>query len=214
MSKVSPEYIVVEGPIGVGKTTLAKRLAEAFGSGLMLEAAEENPFLPRFYQDPKGAALPTQLHFLFQRVRQMEGLRQTDLFKPTLVADFLVQKDRLFAGITLDDHELDLYNQVYNRLTLEAPAPDLVIYLQAGVDDLLRRVHERGIEMERHISEHYLKKVADAYIDFFYNYNQSPLLIVNTVDFDLAKSQRNFELLLQHIQNLAPGRHYFNPVTT
>lgn len=214
MSKVSPEYIVVEGPIGVGKTTLAKRLAEAFGSGLMLEAAEENPFLPRFYQDPKGAALPTQLHFLFQRVRQMEGLRQTDLFKPTLVADFLVQKDRLFAGITLDDHELDLYNQVYNRLTLEAPAPDLVIYLQAGVDDLVRRVNERGIEMERHISEHYLKKVADAYIDFFYNYNQSPLLIVNTVDFDLAKSQRNFELLLQHIQNLAPGRHYFNPVAT
>lgn len=211
MSKVSPEYIVVEGPIGVGKTTLAKRLAEAFGSGLLLEAAAENPFLPKFYQDPKGAALPTQLHFLFQRVRQTEALRQTDLFKPALVADFLVQKDRLFAGITLDDHELDLYNQVYDRLTLEAPAPDLVIYLQAGVDDLIRRVDERGIEFEKNISEQYLKKVANAYIDFFYNYNQSPLLIVNTADFDLANNPRNFEILLHYIQDLAPGRHYFNP---
>lgn len=211
MSKVSPEYIVIEGPIGVGKTTLAKRLAEAFGSELLLEAATENPFLPRFYQDPKGAALPTQLHFLFQRVRQLEALRQTDLFKPALVADFLVQKDRLFAGITLDDNELDLYNQVYDRLTLEAPAPDLVIYLQAGIDDLVRRVHERGLDFEKNISEQYLKKVADAYIDFFYNYTQSPLLIVNTADFNLANNQRNFEMLLQYIQDLAPGRHYFNP---
>lgn len=210
MSKVSPEYIVVEGPIGVGKTTLAKRLAETLGTELLLESASDNPFLPKFYQDPRAAALPTQLHFLFQRVRQTETLRQTDMFKPTLVADFLVQKDRLFAGITLDELELDLYNQVYDRLTLEAPAPDLVIYLQASVDDLIRRVYERGIEFERNISEQYLKKVADAYIDFFYNYNQSPLLIVNTADFNLAKNSQNFELLLKHIQDLAPGRHYFN----
>jgi deoxyguanosine kinase len=211
VSKVSPEYIVVEGPIGVGKTTLARRLAETLGTELLLESASDNPFLHRFYQDPRAAALPTQLHFLFQRVKQTETLRQTDMFKPTLVADFLVQKDRLFAGITLDEHELDLYNQVYDRLTLEAPAPDLVIYLQASVDDLIRRVYERGIEFERNISEQYLKKVADAYIDFFYNYNQSPLLIVNTADFDLAKNSRNFERLLKHIQDLAPGRHYFNP---
>lgn len=211
MSKVSPEYIVVEGPIGVGKTTLARRLSEALGMELLLESASDNPFLPKFYQDPKAAALPTQLHFLFQRVRQMESLRQTDMFKPSLIADFLVQKDRLFAGITLNDHELDLYNQVYSRLTLEAPAPDLVIYLQASVDDLIRRVYERGIDFERNISERYLKTVADAYIDFFYNYDQSPLLIVNTADFDLAKNGRNFELLLNYIQDLAPGRHYFNP---
>lgn len=211
MSKVSPEYIVIEGPIGVGKTTLAKRLAETMGMDLLLESVTDNPFLPKFYQDPKAAALPTQLHFLFQRVRQMEELRQTDIFKPALVADFLVQKDRLFAGITLNDHELDLYYQVYNRLMVEAPAPDLVIYLQASVDDLVRRVFERGVDYEKNISEQYLKTVSDAYIDFFYNYNQSPLLIVNTADFDLANNNRNFEVLLNYIQDLAPGRHYFNP---
>lgn len=212
MSKVSPEYIVIEGPIGVGKTTLAIRLADALGTDLMLESASENPFLPKFYQDPKSAALPTQLHFLFQRLRQMEALRQTDMFKPSLVSDFLVQKDKLFAGITLSDHELDLYNQIYSRLALdEAPAPDLVIYLQANVDDLQRRVYERGNNYERNINEQYLKSVADAYIDFFYNYDQSPLLIVNTADFDLARNTGNFQMLLEYIQDLAPGRHYFNP---
>lgn len=211
MSKVSPEYIVVEGPIGVGKTTLARRLAETLGTDLMLESAEENPFLPRFYEDPRTAALPTQLHFLFQRVRQIEVLRQTDLFKPSLVADFLIQKDRLFAKVTLGNDELDLYYQVYNRLTLEAPAPDLVIYLQAPVQDLVRRVNERGNPYERNIGEDYLKAVADAYIDFFYNYDQSPLLIVNTTDFDLANNSRNFGILLNYIQDLSPGRHYFNP---
>lgn len=212
MSRVSPEYIVIEGPIGVGKTTLAIRLADALGTDLMLESASENPFLPKFYQDPKSAALPTQLHFLFQRLRQMEALRQTDMFKPSLVSDFLVQKDKLFAGITLSDHELDLYNQIYSRLALdEAPAPDLVIYLQANVDDLQRRVYERGNNYERNINEQYLKSVADAYIDFFYNYDQSPLLIVNTADFDLARNTGNFQMLLEYIQDLAPGRHYFNP---
>ncbi len=211
MNRVSPKYIVIEGPIGVGKTTLARRLAESLGIDLLLESAADNPFLPKFYQDPKAAALPTQLSFLFQRVRQMETLRQTDIFKPALVADFLVQKDRLFAGITLNDHELDLYYQVYNRLMLEAPAPDLVIYLQASVDDLVRRVYERGVDFERNITEEYLKKVSVAYIDFFYNYTQSPLLIVNTADFDLARNDRNFEMLLNHVQNLPPGRHYFNP---
>ncbi len=212
MSKVSPDYIVIEGPIGVGKTTLAIRLADALGTDLMLESAADNPFLPKFYQDPKSAALPTQLHFLFQRMRQMEALRQTDMFKPSLVSDFLVQKDRLFAGITLSDHELDLYNQIYDRLALdEAPAPDLVIYLQANVDDLQRRVYERGINYERNINEQYLKSVADAYIDFFYNYDQSPLLIVNTTDFNLARNSGNFQMLLEYIQDLAPGRHYFNP---
>ena len=211
VKKISPEYIVVEGPIGVGKTTLARRLAESLGTDLLLEAASDNPFLPRFYQDPKTAALPTQLHFLFQRVRQTEALRQTDLFRPALIADFLIQKDRLFAKVTLNNDELDLYEQVYNRLTLEAPAPDLVIYLQASVDDLLRRVHARGNDFERNISEEYLQAVSNAYIDFFYDYNQSPLLIVNTADFDLANSSGNFEVLLNHIRDLRPGRHYFNP---
>ena len=211
MSKVSPEYIVVEGPIGVGKTTLATRLSETLGTDLLLERASENPFLPKFYQDPRSAALPTQLHFLFQRVRQVEVLKQTDMFKPAMVTDFLIQKDSLFAKVTLNEDELDLYYQVYDRLTLEVPAPDLVIYLQASTDDLVRRVHERGVNFEKNIREEYLQAVSDAYINFFYNYNQSPLLIVNTVDFDIKNNSNNFETLLKYIQDLSPGRHYFNP---
>lgn len=212
MNSFSPEYIVVEGPIGVGKTTLARRLSETLGTDLLLEGAAENPFLPRFYQDPRAAALPTQLHFLFQRVRQIEILKQTDLFKPAMVADFLIQKDSLFAEVTLDSDELDLYYQVYDRLTLDVPAPDLVIYLQASTGHLLQRVNERGIDFERNIREEYLKSVSDAYINFFYNYNLSPLLIVNTVDFDIANNDRNFQTLLNYIQDLKPGRHYFNPI--
>lgn len=212
MSKFCPEYIVVEGPIGVGKTTLARRLAEALGSDLLLESAMDNPFLPRFYQDPRSAALPTQLHFLFQRVRQVEVLKQTDMFKPALVADFLIQKDSLFAKVTLNEDELDLYYQVYDRLTLEAPAPDLVIYLQASTGNLVRRVHERGVSFEKGIREDYLQSISDAYVNFFYNYDQSPLLIVNTADFDIANNSRNFEILLKYIQDLSPGRHYFNPI--
>jgi deoxyadenosine/deoxycytidine kinase len=212
VSKFCPEYIVVEGPIGVGKTTLARRLAEALGSDLLLESAMDNPFLPRFYQDPRSAALPTQLHFLFQRVRQVEVLKQTDMFKPALVADFLIQKDSLFAKVTLNEDELDLYYQVYDRLTLEAPAPDLVIYLQASTGNLVRRVHERGVSFEKGIREDYLQSISDAYVNFFYNYDQSPLLIVNTADFDIANNNRNFEILLKYIQDLSPGRHYFNPI--
>ncbi len=211
MSNFSPEYIVVEGPIGVGKTTLAKRLSETLGTDLLLEGAMENPFLPRFYEDPRSAALPTQLHFLFQRIKQIEVLRQTDMFKPAMVADFLIQKDSLFAKVTLDENELDLYYQVYDKLAVEVPAPDLVIYLQASTDDLIKRVHERGTSFERNIKEDYLKAVSDAYINFFYNYDQSPLLIVNTADFNLANVDQNYEFLLKYIQELRPGRHYFNP---
>jgi deoxyguanosine kinase len=211
LSKFSPEYIVVEGPIGVGKTTLAKRLAETLGTDLLLEGAMENPFLPKFYEDPRSSALPTQLHFLFQRVKQIEVLKQTDMFKPAMVADFLIQKDSLFARVTLNEDELDLYYQVYDRLTVEVPAPDLVIYLQASVDELLRRVYERGTSFEKNIKEDYLKSVSDAYISFFYNYDQSPLLIVNTADFNITESDDNYEVLLKYIQDLRPGRHYFNP---
>ena len=206
-----PEYIVVEGPIGVGKTTLAQRLAATFKIDLMLELASDNPFLPRFYKDPKAAALPTQLHFLFQRARQIESLRQTDMFRPSRVTDFLIQKDRLFAEVTLDEDELQLYYQVYNHLTLEAPIPDLVIYLQASVDTLLKRVRERGIDYERSIDESYLQRIANAYIEFFYHYHDSPLLIVNTEDFNLATGSRDFNVLLNYIHELPPGRHYFNP---
>lgn len=211
MSRALPEYVVVEGPIGVGKTSLAKRLAETLNTDIMLEMAEENPFLPRYYEDPGSAALPTQLHFLFQRARQIETLRQSDMFKPSRVADFLIQKDRLFAQATLNEDELELYYQVYNRLTLDAPAPDLVIYLQAPVDTLLRRVRERGINYEKSINEEYLKTISDAYIEFFYHYDDSPLLIVNTDDFNLVDDSGNYELLLDYIRSLSRGRHFFNP---
>jgi deoxyguanosine kinase len=211
VSKSHPDYIVVEGPIGVGKTTLAKRLAKTFNTELMLELATDNPFLPRFYSDPKSVALPTQLYFLFQRAKQIESLRQTDMFKPVQVSDFLIEKDKLFASVTLDEDELFLYNEVYDKLTLDAPEPDLVIYLQAPLDVLMQRIIERGLDYERPINRNYVKKISDAYIEFFYYYTSSPLLIVNTDDFDLSNSNKDFELLLEQIQNISPGKHYFNP---
>jgi deoxyadenosine/deoxycytidine kinase len=211
MSKKHPDYIVVEGPIGVGKTTLAKRLAKTFNTELMLELAGENPFLPRFYADPKSVALPTQLSFLFQRAKQIESLRQTDMFKPVQVSDFLIEKDKLFASVTLDDDELSLYNQVYERLTLDAPIPDLVIYLQAPLDILMQRIIERGHDYERPINRKYVKKISEAYVEFFYYYTNSPLLIVNTNDFDLSGNDRDYNLLLEQIGRLPPGKHYFNP---
>ena len=206
-----PGYIVVEGPIGVGKTTLAQQLAVTFGTDLMLEMPVENPFLDKFYRDRKNAALPTQLYFLFQRVKQLESLRQGDMFRPVRVADFLMQKDRLFAEVNLSDHELSLYNEVYARIALEIPEPDLVIYLQAPVEVLMKRIAERGIRYEQAIDEDYLERISRAYIDFFYHYNDSPLLIVNTMDFNISDNQDNFELLLEQIKDHKKGRQYFNP---
>ena len=206
-----PDYMVIEGPIGVGKTSLAKRLAHTFNTELILESPSANPFLPGFYENPKAVALPTQLYFLFQRAKQIETLRQTDMFKPVQIADFLIEKDQLFAKVTLNNAEYELYQQVYDRLTLEAPIPDLVIYLQAPADILLMRILERGIDYEKRIDEDYLKRIADAYIDFFYHYNMAPLLIVNTADFDLVNGSHNYNILLEYIKKLPPGRNYFNP---
>ncbi len=211
MNNGFPDYIVVEGPIGVGKTSLAKRLSTTFNTELMLESVSDNPFLPRFYEDPKATALPTQLYFLFQRAKQIESLRQTDMFKPVQIADFLIEKDKLFAQVTLSNDEYDLYKQVYDRMTLEVPVPDLVIYLQAPVNILHKRIVERGIDYEKHIDEGYLKNIAEAYVAFFYNYTTAPLLIVNTVDFDLVNGSHNYGVLIEHIHKLPPGKHYFNP---
>jgi len=207
-----PEFVVVEGPIGVGKTSLAKRLAESFGSELLLEGAEENPFLERFYQDPKNAALPTQLFFLFQRARQMQDIRQSDMFRPGRVADFLIEKDRMFAELTLNGPELDLYNQIYDKMTLDAPVPDLVIYLQAPVDVLRNRIARRGVQYEQTIREDYLKRVADSYMEFFYHYSSSPLLIVNATEIDLASNEQDYQNLLHQVCTIRSGRHYFNPL--
>lgn len=206
-----PGYIVIEGPIGVGKTTLANRLAQSFGSDLLLEGAHENPFLEKFYENPKAAALPTQLFFLLQRARQLKAMRQDDMFNPVRVADFLIEKDRLFAELTLDADELDLYEQVYNGLTIDVPRPDLVVYLQAPVEVLLERIQKRGLKHEHFIEAAYLQRLCDSYIQFFYQYNNAPLLIVNAADIDFANNDDDYLLLRQQIIEVQSGRHYFNP---
>lgn len=211
MSDPQSRYLVVEGPIGVGKTSLAQRLAKTFGGELLLERAEDNPFLERFYRDPRNAALPTQLSFLFQRARQLQQLRQGDIFQPTRVADFLLEKDPLFASLNLDDEELKLYEQVYQHLTLDAPRPDLVIYLQAPVDVLSQRIAHRGIGYERYIQHEYLERVVDAYSRFFHHYASSPLLIVNAAGINPVGSETDYELLVKEIRRVKSGRHYFNP---
>lgn len=212
MSQDRPGYIVVEGPIGVGKTSLAHRLAETFGTELLLEGADENPFLERFYKDPKRAALPTQLFFLFQRAQQIQDMRQGDMFEPVRVADFLMEKDRLFAQMTLDDDELKLYDQAYHHLAIDVPKPDLVIYLQAPVDVLLDRIRKRDREYERHMDAEYLQRLADAYTRFFHQYEASPLLIVNAAGFNPVENEADYVALLEQVGNTRNGRHYFNPL--
>lgn len=206
-----PGFVVIEGPIGVGKTTLANKLAQSFGSDLLLEGAAENPFMEKFYEDPKAAALPTQLYFLLQRARQLKAMKQDDMFNPVRVADFLIEKDRLFAELTLGADELDLYEQVHASLTIDIPRPDLVVYLQAPVEVLLKRIQKRGLKHERYIEAAYLQRLADSYIQFFYQYNNAPLLIVNAADIDFAHNDDDYLLLYQEILEAKTGRHYFNP---
>jgi len=213
MSTRPPGYIVVEGPIGVGKTSLARRLANSFDSDLLLEGADENPFLERFYQDPRTGALPAQLFFLFQRARQMQDMRQGDMFQPVRVADFLIEKDRLFAELTLDPEELKLYDQVYEHVTVDAPVPDLVIYLQAPEDVLLRRIAQRGIRYERRIDAAYLRRLSEAYARMFLNYDAAPLLIVNAAHINLVSNERDYEALLEQICITRSGKQYFNPMS-
>jgi deoxyguanosine kinase len=212
MRTLPHNYIVVEGPIGVGKTHLVKRLADSFSGSTILEQPENNPFLEKFYLNPKQSALPTQLSFLMQRVKLSKALQQDDLFTNLQLADFMVEKDRIFANITLDDDELALYNMVYDNLTLHHRSPDLVIYLQASLPVLKSRVSQRGIGYEQRVEDAYLKKLADSYADFFHYYEDSPLLIVNAEQIDLVNSEADYNNLLEQIATITGGKHYYNPL--
>ncbi len=203
-------YIVVEGPIGVGKTSLAKRLAERLGSRALLEQPEQNPFLPRFYQDMPRYALPTQLFFLFQRINQMRELAQPDLFERVTVSDFLIEKDPLFARLTLSSEELHLYQRIFDALKPQAPSPDLVVYLQAQPQTLYERVRRRGVGYERPISEDYLALLADSYNRFFYHYSGSPVLVVNSERLNFVKQERDLDLLIGRMEGMRGIREFFN----
>jgi deoxyadenosine/deoxycytidine kinase len=203
-------HIVVEGPIGAGKTSLAKRLSERFGVQMVLEEPQANPFLERFYRDSARYALPTQLFFLFQRVNQLRDLAQRDLFESAAVGDFLLEKDPLFARLTLSDDELALYRQIFDSLKPQAPTPDLVIYLQAQPDTLVERVRRRGIPIEASIGEEYLRALADAYSRFFHHFDAAPLLIVNTEHLNPVERETDLELLLQHVAGMRGRREFIS----
>ena len=204
-------YIVVEGPIGSGKTTLARLLADKFSVQLLSEKAEDNPFLSRFYQDAQRYALPTQLFFLFQRSRQIADMSQRDMFSAPTVADFFLEKDPLFARLNLDDEEYALYHQIYTHLQLKSPKPDLVIYLQKPIDELAERIEERNISYEQEIPREYIERLADAYSEFFHTYDTSPVLIVNNEKLNIIKDESALNLLVDRIMQIKSSREYFNP---
>ena len=208
----SSRYIAIEGPIGVGKTALAKRLAKSLSADLVLEEIDENPFLERFYRDGRSAALPAQMFFLFARARQIEDLRQSDLFSNVHISDYLFTRDRLFAELNLDPEELKLYDQIADNLAVDAPVPDLVIYLQASVDSLLTRIARRGIGFERAINRRYLERLTDSYARFFHAYDEGPLLIVNASQIDPINNEADYEQLFRQIEKTTGGRHFYNPI--
>lgn len=203
-------YLVVEGPIGSGKSTLARLLSERYGADLLLEDADANPFLPQFYRDMKRYALATQMFFLFQRVNQLAAIRQPDLFERKHVADYMLAKDTLFAKLTLDDNEFALYSQLYNHLRPQAPTPDLVIYLQASVDALMQRIARRARPMERGISEEYLMRLSETYTRYFYDYSESPVLMVNSDRFNFSDNPADLDMLVKRIDGFRGRREYVN----
>ena len=209
--RTPPAFIAVEGPIGVGKTTLAKKLAASFNYSTLLEDAEDNPFLEKFYRNRKQAALATQLFFLFQRAQKIQDMRQADIFEPVRVSDFLIEKDPLFARINLERDEFQLYEKVYQQLTIDAPQPDLVIYLQASTDVLLSRIDNRGVPFEQAIERDYLERLNEVYSEFFLYYDGAPLLIVNASEIDLVNGETDYSHLVDYLLDIHSGRHYFNP---
>jgi deoxyadenosine/deoxycytidine kinase len=203
-------YIVIEGPIGAGKTCLARIMGERCGATPMLEDPEANPFLPRFYQDSARYALPAQLYFLFQRIDQVRALRQSDLFERVTIADFMLDKDPLFARLTLSDEELKLYEQIYAHLKPQAPAPDLVIYLQATTQTLTERVRRRAASYEKNMPDEYLARLAEAYMRYFYQFTAAPLLIVNSENLNFVDSPGDFDLLLARVSAMRGPREFFS----
>jgi deoxyadenosine/deoxycytidine kinase len=203
-------YIVVEGPIGVGKTTLARAISEISGAALMLEDPDANPFLPRFYENAERYALPTQLFFLFQRIDQVAQLNQSDLFRRATIGDFMLEKDPLFARLNLRDEELKLYEQIYTHLKPQAPVPDLVIYLQATPETLVERVQRRALAYEKSMPDAYLAGLAETYTRFFYQYSEAPLLIVNSDRLNFVESQDDLALLIDRIAAMRGPREFFS----
>ena len=209
--RTPPSFIAIEGPIGEGKTVLAKRLANSFNYQTLLEDAGDNPFLEKFYRNRKQAALATQLFFLFQRTQKIQDMRQADIFEPVRVSDFLIEKDPLFARINLDRDEFLLYEKVFHQLTIDAPRPKLVIYLQAPTDVLLSRIDSRGLAHEQGIDRDYLERLNEVYSEFFLYYDGAPLLIVNASEIDLVNGESDYSHLVDYLLDIRSGRHYFNP---
>ena len=208
----SSQFIVVEGPIGVGKTSLAKKLSESLSGTLILEDIDNNPFLDRFYKGGRGA-LPAQLHCLFQRAKQLEILRQSDLFSSIYVADFHLEKDKLFASVNLDSSEMELYEKIYENMDIENVVPDLVIYLQANPSVLLQRIARRNVPSEKFIDRNYLENITESFARHYHSYDDGPLLIVNTASIDPLNNENEYKQLLEQIKTTKGGRHFFNPLS-
>jgi len=205
-------YIAIDGPIGVGKTSLAKLLAKEFNARCILEKPDENPFLPGFYGDRRKYAFQTQIFFLLSRFQQQKEIAQLDLFNQVTLCDYLFAKDRIFASLNLDDHELALYEQIYRLLHGQIPSPDLVIFLQARPEVLVQRVRSRNIPFEKEIDSEYLKNLVDAYNYYFFHYDQTPLLVVNTSEIDFVNRQEDFTQLVREIKQMKKGTWYFVPL--